>query len=115
MKWAAALVGISLLFAAWTSLAQAAAATPLTWLNTVVESMNPFFRKEALLLVPGSFVVNAEDGWNVMSATSELGVGITYTRQGAINDLTIKARWDLDFGTALTNPQMAGCQMFNQT
>jgi len=91
------------------------AAAALTWLNTVVESLNPFFRKEALLLVPGSFVVNAEDGWTVMNATTELGIGVTYARQGAINDLSVKARWDIDFGAALTNPQMAGVQMFNQT
>ena len=91
-----------------------AANAPLTWLNTTTDSVNPFFRKEALLLVPGSFVVNAEDGWSVMSATTELGIGITYVRRGEINDLSVKARWDLDFGTALTNPQMAGAEMFNQ-
>jgi hypothetical protein len=42
-----------------------------------------------------------------MRATTDLGVAITYTRQGEINDLSVKARWDVDFGTALTNPQMA--------
>jgi hypothetical protein len=31
-----------------------------------------------------------------------------------INDLSFKARFDLDFGTALLNPEMAGCQMFSQ-
>lgn len=87
----------------------------ITWLNTVAAPMNPFFRKEALILIPGSFTVDPEDGWQVMRATTDLGIGITYTRQGAINDLSIKARWDIDFGTALLNPEMAGCQMFSQT
>jgi hypothetical protein len=91
-----------------------AASAPLTWLNTATAEMNPFFKKEALILVPGTFSVNPEDGWNVMRATTELGIGLTYARQGEINDLSVKARWDLDFGTALTNPQMAGNQMFNQ-
>mgnify|MGYP003440086213 CR=1 FL=1 len=86
----------------------------LTWLNTVAAPMNPFFRKEALILIPGSYAVDPEDGWSVMRATTDLGIGITYTRQGAIDDLSVKARWDIDFGTALLNPEMAGCQMFSQ-
>lgn len=86
----------------------------LTWLNTTAASMNPFFRKDALILIPGSFTVDPEDGWQVMRATTDLGIGITYTRQGSINDLSVKARWDIDFGTALLNPEMAGVQMFGQ-
>lgn len=87
----------------------------LTWLNTKNASLNPFFRTESLILIPGSFTVNSEDGWQVMRATTDLGIGITYTRQGNINDLSCKARWDTDFGTALLNPEMAGVQLFNQT
>jgi hypothetical protein len=86
----------------------------ITWLNTAVAPMNPFFRRESLILIPGSFAVDPDDGWNVMRATTELGIGITYARQGTINDLSLKARMDLDFGTALLNPEMAGCQMFSQ-
>lgn len=86
----------------------------LTWLNTTAAPLNPFFRKESLILIPGSFTVSPEDGWQVMTATTDLGIGITYTRQGAINDLSVKARWDIDFGTALLNPEMAGVQMFGQ-
>ncbi|WP_335956612.1 P22 phage major capsid protein family protein [Acinetobacter bereziniae] len=87
----------------------------LTWLNTVTAALNPFFRKESLILIPGSFTVDSDDGWQVMRATTDLGIGITYTRQGNINDLSCKARWDIDFGTALLNPEMAGVQLFNQT
>lgn len=87
----------------------------ITWLNTVTGPMNPFFKRESLLLIPGSYAVNPEDGWQVMRATTDLGVGITYTRQGAVNDLSVKARFDIDFGTALIEPNFAGCQMFSQT
>lgn len=86
----------------------------LTWLNTTSADINPFFIKGALLLIPGSFAVDPEDGWQVMRARTDLGIGITYTRQGEINDLTVKARWDIDFGTSLLNPQMAGAEMFGQ-
>lgn len=87
----------------------------LTWLNAVAAPMNPFFRKESLILIPGSYSVDAADGWMVMRATTSLGIGITYTRQGSINDLSVKARWDIDFGTALLNPEMAGVQLFGQS
>ena len=87
----------------------------LNWLNTVAAPMNPFFRKESLILIPGSYSVDAADGWMVMRATTSLGIGITYTRQGSINDLSVKARWDIDFGTALLNPEMAGVQLFDQS
>ena len=87
----------------------------ITWLNTANAALNPFFRREALVLIPGSFTVSNGDGWSVMQAQTDLGIGITYTRQGSINDLSCKVRWDIDFGTALLNPEMAGVQLFSQT
>ncbi|MGI4847262.1 MAG: P22 phage major capsid protein family protein [Janthinobacterium lividum] len=87
----------------------------INWLNTVTAEMSPFFLKDNLLLLPGSFTVDPADGWNVMRATTDLGIAITYARQGDINTLNVKYRWDIDFGTALTNAQMAGVEMFNQT
>jgi hypothetical protein len=91
-----------------------AAGAAITWLNTTTAELNPFFMRGSLLLVPGTYAVDPEDGWQVMRARTDLGIGITYTRQGEINDLSVKARWELDFGTSLTNPQMAGVQMFGQ-
>jgi hypothetical protein len=86
----------------------------ITWLNTTTAELNPFFVRGSLLLVPGSYAVDPEDGWQVMRARTDLGIGITYTRQGEINDLSVKARWELDFGTSLLNPQFAGVEMFGQ-
>jgi hypothetical protein len=88
----------------------------LTWLNTVTAELNPFFVKSSLILIPGSFSVDPSDGWQTLRATTpKYGIAIQYTRQGNINDLSVKARWDIDFGTVLTNPQMAGAIAFNQT
>lgn len=87
----------------------------ITFLNTVTANMNPFFVKGAVELLPGTFAVDAEDGWEVMRATTPvLGLPVTYTRQGAINDLSVKFRFDIDYGTALLNTEMAGVQLFNQ-
>ena len=55
------------------------------------------------------------DGWAVAKAvTPRFNLPITYVRQGNINDLSLKARVDIDFGTALLAPDMAGVMMFNQ-
>lgn len=88
----------------------------ITWLNTVTAELNPFFVKNSLLLIPGSFTVDPQDGWQTMRAvTPKFGVAIQYTRQGDINTLNVKARWDIDFGTVFTNPQMGGAIAFNQS
>jgi hypothetical protein len=86
----------------------------ITWLNTTTAEVNPFFVRDTLLLLPGSYQVDTEVGWAVQRATTGLGIAITYTRQGEINDLSVKGRWDIDFGTALLNPQLAGAEMFAQ-
>jgi hypothetical protein len=86
----------------------------LTWLNTTTAEVNPFFTRGSLLLVPGSFSVDPDVGWVTMRATTPIGIAVQYTRQGEINDLSVKARWDIDFGTSLLNPQMAGAMMFSQ-
>lgn len=86
----------------------------ITWLNTTTADLNPFFLQDSLILIPGSFTVNPEDGWRVMRATTDLGIAITYVERGDINDLSVKYRWDIDFGTALLNPQMAGAEAFSQ-
>ena len=88
----------------------------LTWLNTATAELNPFFSRKAVLLLPGSFTVEQGDGWAVARATTPvMGLPITYVRQGNINDLSLKARLDIDFGTALLAPDMAGCVCFNQS
>lgn len=87
----------------------------ITWLNTALAELNPFFVKSAVGLLPGTFEVEPEDGWEVMQATTpKLGLRIICTKQGAINDLSTKMRWDIDFGTVLTQPQFAGAMAFNQ-
>ena len=38
----------------------------LTWLNTALAELSPFFVKSAVGLLPGTFEVEPEDGWEVM-------------------------------------------------
>ena len=86
----------------------------LTWLNTTAAPVNPFFKRESVLLIPGTFEVENGSGVISVNATTELGVQITYTKQTNINTLLSSCRFDLRWGTALTNPELAGAQMFGQ-
>jgi hypothetical protein len=47
----------------------------ITWLNTVTAPLNPFFVRDTLLLIPGSFSVDPQDGWQTMRARTDLGIG----------------------------------------
>ena len=86
----------------------------ITWLNTTAGFINPCYRKGVLGLLPGSYVIDPQDGWMTMSATTQMGVNITYTRQGDINSLGVKCRYDARWGTVLLDYEQAGVQMFSQ-
>jgi P22 coat protein - gene protein 5 len=86
----------------------------LTWLNTTVGPMNPFFVKGSVLLVPGTFEIENGSGVISTTATTELGLQITYTKQTSVTTLLSSCRFDIRWGTSLLNPEMAGCQMFSQ-
>lgn len=88
----------------------------ITMLNTVTANANPFFKKEAIELMPGSFVVDPQNGGiSVIQGTTELGIPITYSRQTAIGDLSVNARWDIDFGIGVLIPEMCGVSLFQQS
>jgi hypothetical protein len=87
----------------------------LVFLNTVTANVAPFFIRDAVEIIPGSFAVDPEDGWSVLRGTTDFGIPITFAMQGNINDLSVKVRWDIDFGVGVLLPEMCGIQMFNQT
>jgi hypothetical protein len=67
----------------------------ITWLNTVSASVNPFWQGDVFEIVPGRYVPKEDSGLAVIHATTENGVTVTMTRQGAIGDLSTKYRWDV--------------------
>jgi len=86
----------------------------LTWLNTTAAPLNPFFKKEAVLLIPGTFEVENGSGVISTSAITPLGIQVIYTKQTNVTTLLSSCRLDLRWGTSLTNPELAGAQMFGQ-
>lgn len=91
-----------------------AAGAAITMLNKKATNLNTAFIKGTLEFIPSTLAIDPEDGWNTMSAQLSNGITVYYTRQGNIDNLATKYRWDIVFGAALLNPEMAAIQLFNQ-
>lgn len=87
---------------------------PINWLNIKKTKVNPFWCKDALEILPGSYEVPTNAGAAVMKTTTENGIEITMTKQYDINNMKTKYRWDVFFGVVNKNPEMTGILLFNQ-
>ena len=87
----------------------------ITPLNIAATAINPFWYYDAIELLPARLVIPTNSGLAVMHATTDQGIDVMMTRQGAINTLNVKYRLDVFFGTVMTQPQMCGILIFNQT
>ena len=86
----------------------------ITWLNTVTNSVNPFWQADAFEIVPGNYRPQEDAGLAVMRATTDNGITVTMARQGAIGDLSTKYRWDVFYGLVNKQPEMSGVTLFSQ-
>ena len=87
----------------------------LTFLNTVSAPVNPFWQADAFEIMPGLYMPAEDSGLAIMSATTDQGIQVVMTRQGAINDLSTKYRWDVFYGLVNKQTEMSGIELFNQT
>lgn len=85
----------------------------LTFLNTATAGVNPFWHKSSIELIP-SMPGKNPGGLEFMRASTDQGLTIQMTRQGSVNDLSGKYRWDCWFGVVNLNPEMNGIEIFNQ-
>lgn len=92
-----------------------AALAPIVFLNTVTAAMNPFWYKGAVDLLPGRLVWPTDAGLSVMSGTTDQGLQLTMTKQAEIKTGKVNFRVDVKYGVAVTNPEMAGIELFSQT
>jgi len=91
-----------------------AAGAAIVMLNTVTRAVNPLWCKEAVELLPGTYVVPS-DGVASMTSTVEQGVQLTLTKWVDGFTLDEKYRLDVRWGTLMAQPEMAGAIMFGQT
>lgn len=87
----------------------------LTFLNTTAAYVNPFWQGDAMEILPGRLAPATESGLAVMRGTTDDGIELVMTRQGEINDLSTKYRFDTIYGCNCLNPEMAGVMMFSQS
>lgn len=86
----------------------------LDWLNTADASVNPFWMKEAMEILPGRYMVPSDAGVGVLRGTTSTGIEITFTKQYDINNMRTKYRVDTIFGVSNLAPEQTGILLFNQ-
>ena len=87
----------------------------ITFLNTASASVNCFWHRDAIELLPASLAVPTDAGADIMRATTDQGVELVMQKQFDINTQKTKYRWDTLFGVAMLQPEMAGIMLFSQT
>jgi hypothetical protein len=97
------------------SVVTASGTAAITFLNTVAAAANPFWVKGACELLPGRLEFQPDAGMSVMRASLRAGIEAVMVKQGDIKTGKVFYRFDVLFGTVLTNPEMAGVIEFSQT
>lgn len=90
----------------------------ITFLNTVSGNVMPFWDERAIELLPGRNGVDetmAGAGATFMRGTTELGVEVILYKFFVIGTKTYQYRLDTRFGVGMTQPEMCGVALFNQT
>lgn len=87
----------------------------ITGLNTVAKTVNPFWHKDAIELLPGGYMVPTDAGVSVMRGTTESGISMTMTKFFDIDSFVEKYRIDVMFGVVCKQPEMCGVMMLDQT
>lgn len=93
----------------------AASNSALVFLNTVAASVNPFWQKDAIELLPSSYAVPTDAGAAVTRATTDQGIEVVFQKQYNIDNMKTKFRMDVRFGTLNKQPEMSGIMLFSQS
>lgn len=86
----------------------------ITFLNTADAHANPFWCKDSVELIPGSYEVPDDQGVDVVSATTEQGLQLVMSREFSGSKFQSTLYLDCFFGVVNLNPEMNGIMLFNQ-
>ncbi len=86
----------------------------ITFLNVNTASVNVFWQRDSLEILPGRYAIPADAGVAVMRATTDQGIELVMQKFYDIDSMTIKYRLDTLFGVVNKNPEMSGILLFNQ-
>lgn len=87
----------------------------IVFLNTVTASVNPFWQKDAMEILPGRYAVPSDAGVYTMRGTTDNGIECVMTKFYDIDTMKTKYRLDTLFGVVNKQPEMSGIMMFSQT
>lgn len=87
----------------------------IVFLNTVTASVNPFWQKDAIEILPGRYATPSDGGAATLRGTTDQGIEIVMSKQFDIKSYTTFFRVDTLFGVVNKQPQMTGVIMFGQT
>lgn len=86
----------------------------ITFLNTAATNINPFWHKDALVLMPATHGVETGNGASVMRMATKTGVEVSLTKFVDGRNMNTFYRLDLLAGVTLANTEMAGIELFSQ-
>jgi hypothetical protein len=91
------------------------ATADVNFLNVASSNINPFWRKDSIELLPGRYAVPDGAGVDVLRAATDQGIELVMTKK--FDPLTFQTLYTLDtlYGVVMTNPEMAGILLFNQS
>ena len=87
----------------------------ITWLNTVAASVNSFWHRDAIELIPGRLAIDPQSGAQVIRATLDNGVEVVLQKWFDIKVQKTLFRWDVLYGVVNKQPEMSGIMLFSQT
>lgn len=93
----------------------ASATSAITWLNLAAATINPFYQKSALEILPGRYAIPSDAGTAVMRGSTDTGIELVLQKWYDINTMKTKFRMDTLFGVVNKAPEMSGILLFNQT
>ncbi len=93
----------------------ASATAAIVFLNTAAASINPFWHKDSLEIIPGRYAVPENAGASVMRGSTDNGIEFVWQKQYDINTMKTFYRADILFGVVNTNTEMNGIMLFGQS
>lgn len=91
------------------------ATAAIVFLNTVTASVNPFWQRDSIEILPGRYAVPSDAGTSVMRGTTENGIEVVWQKFYDINTMKTKYRLDTLFGVVNKQPEMSGIMLFGQS
>ena len=87
----------------------------IVFLNTVTATVNPFWQKDALEIIPGRYAMPIGAGADILRGSTDQGLEVVMSKQYDIKTANTFMRLDTFFGVVNKQPQMSGVIMFGQT